>query len=78
MLFRVSCQACQISCLWTDDPKSFLESVCHRYRHCEAKLLDESHALSMRRKKAVGRVAAAQMMSPRAAVGARSRSAPAK
>jgi hypothetical protein len=41
MLCRVSCEACHISCLWTDDPKSFLESVCLRYRHCQAKLMDE-------------------------------------
>ena len=41
MLCRVSCKLCHISCLWTDDPKGFLESVCLRYRHCQAKLLDE-------------------------------------
>jgi hypothetical protein len=42
MLCRVSCEACHIECLWTDDPKSFLESVCLRYRHCQAKLIDEA------------------------------------
>jgi hypothetical protein len=41
MLCRVSCKACHISCLWTDDPKAFIESVCMRYRHCEAKLVSE-------------------------------------
>lgn len=41
MLCRVSCEACHLSCLWTDDPKAFLESVCLRYRHCQAKLMDE-------------------------------------
>ena len=41
MLCRISCEACHLSCLWTDDPKAFLESVCLRYRHCQAKLLDE-------------------------------------
>jgi hypothetical protein len=41
MLCRVSCKSCRISCLWTDDPKGFLESVCLRYRHCQAKLIDE-------------------------------------
>jgi hypothetical protein len=41
MLCRVSCKACHISCLWTDDPRGFLESVCLRYRHCQAKLIDE-------------------------------------
>ncbi len=41
MLCRVSCKACHISCLWTDDPKGFLESVCLRYRHCQAKLINE-------------------------------------
>jgi hypothetical protein len=41
MLCRVSCKVCHISCLWTDDPKAFIESVCMRYRHCEAKLVNE-------------------------------------
>ena len=41
MLCRVSCKACHISCLWTDDPKAFIDSVCMRYRHCEAKLVNE-------------------------------------
>ena len=41
MLCRVSCEACHISCLWTDDPQGFLESVCLRYRHCQAKLINE-------------------------------------
>jgi hypothetical protein len=44
MLCRVSCKACHISCLWTDDPRGFLESVCLRYRHCQAKLIDEGVA----------------------------------
>ena len=41
MLCRVSCEACSLSCLWTDDPKAFLESVCLRYRRCQAKLVYE-------------------------------------
>jgi len=41
MLCRVSCKACHISCLWTDDPKGFIDSVCLRYRHCEAQLIKE-------------------------------------
>ena len=41
MLCRVSCKACHISCLWTDDPRGFLASVCLRYRHCQAKLINE-------------------------------------
>jgi hypothetical protein len=41
MLCRVSCKVCHISCLWTDDPKGFLDSVCLRYRHCQAKLIHE-------------------------------------
>ena len=47
MLCRVSCKACHISCLWTDDPKGFLESVCLRYRHCQAKLINEAFARPM-------------------------------
>lgn len=41
MLCRVSCEACNLSCLWTDDPKAFLESICLRYRRCQAKLAYE-------------------------------------
>ena len=57
MLCRVSCQACHISCLWTDDPKAFLESVCQRYRHCQAKLVNEEFQRPIRapRAKAVTR-----------------------
>lgn len=44
MLYRLSCQACHLTSIWTDDPKSFLQTVCRRYRHCEAKLVDESFA----------------------------------
>jgi len=32
---------CHISFLWTDDPRGFLDSVCLRYRHCQAKLIHE-------------------------------------
>jgi len=55
MLCRVSCQSCHISCLWTDDPQGFLESVCLRYRHCQAKLIDEAFEapLLVRRARAV-------------------------
>ncbi|MGH7855759.1 MAG: hypothetical protein ACREQY_00390 [Candidatus Binatia bacterium] len=41
MLFRVSCKACRLSSIWTDDPGSLLQSVCLRYRHCEARLEEE-------------------------------------
>ncbi len=41
MLCRVSCKACRIFCLWTDDPRGFLKSVCLHYRDCRAKLIDE-------------------------------------
>jgi len=50
MLCRVSCQACHISCLWTDDPKAFIESVCQRYRHCQAKLVHEEFQKPIRAK----------------------------
>ena len=49
MLYRVSCQACNLSCLWTDDPRSFLQSVCLRYRHCRAKLVAEASAAEARK-----------------------------
>jgi hypothetical protein len=41
MLCRVSCEACNLSSLWTDDPRAFLETVCSRYRRCQAKLAYE-------------------------------------
>lgn len=44
MLVRVSCKACHLSSIWTDDPRSFLETVCLRYRHCEAKFDEEAFA----------------------------------
>ena len=55
MLCRVSCKTCHISCLWTDDPQGFLASVCLRYRHCQAKLINEGfeHALLVGRPRAV-------------------------
>jgi hypothetical protein len=55
MLCRVSCKSCHISCLWTDDPEGFLESVCLRYRHCQAKLTDEGfdETLVVKRAKSV-------------------------
>jgi len=57
MLCRVSCKLCHISCLWTDDPKGFLDSVCLRYRHCQAKVVDEpvEHALVSRRQRTISR-----------------------
>ena len=41
MLVRVSCRACRLASIWTDDPASFLETVCLRYRHCQARLQEE-------------------------------------
>jgi hypothetical protein len=38
MLYRVSCQNCRLSSLWTDEPEAFLASVCPRYRHRQARL----------------------------------------
>ncbi len=38
MLARISCQACHLSSLWTDDPKGFLQDVCPHYRSCAATL----------------------------------------
>ncbi len=48
MLCRVSCEACKLSCLWTDDPRAFLDSVCLRYRHCRAELVYEDAATPIR------------------------------
>ena len=62
MLCRVSCRTCHISCLWTDDPKAFLETVCQRYRHCQAKLVNEEFQAPIRpsRAKSVTRTRAGE------------------
>jgi hypothetical protein len=41
MLIRIACRPCHIQSLWTDDPQSFLESVCHHRKGCHAKLTEE-------------------------------------
>jgi len=44
MLMRVACVRCRLASLWTDEPRSFLATVCHDARHCEAILVDEEFA----------------------------------
>jgi hypothetical protein len=58
MLCRVSCEACHLSCLWTDDPRAFLESVCLRYRRCQAMLVYEEFSPRLTRPKAKVRAVA--------------------
>ena len=41
MLVRIACRPCRIQSLWTDDPESFLESVCHHRKGCQAQLSEE-------------------------------------
>jgi hypothetical protein len=41
MLARISCDACRLSALWTDDPQGFLDTVCMHYGECRARLLAE-------------------------------------
>ena len=41
MLVRISCKPCGISSLWTDEPHCFLQTICHRQRSCEARLVGE-------------------------------------
>jgi hypothetical protein len=41
MLLRIACVRCHLASLWTDEPRSFLATVCPDPRRCEAKLLDE-------------------------------------
>ena len=52
MLVRVSCRACRLASIWTDDPASFLETVCQRYRRCEARLEEEVMLAPKRPKRA--------------------------
>ena len=42
MLLRIACSRCRLASLWTDDPRSFLTTVCREPRRCEASFLDES------------------------------------
>jgi hypothetical protein len=41
MLTRISCDACRLSALWTDDPLGFLDTVCVHYSECRARLSAE-------------------------------------
>jgi len=41
MLKRVACIRCNLTSLWTDEPRCFLATVCRDSRRCEATLLDE-------------------------------------
>jgi hypothetical protein len=41
MLMRVACVRCRLASLWTDEPRSFLSTICRDPRRCEATLLDE-------------------------------------
>ena len=41
MLLRIACVRCRLGSLWTDEPHSFLATVCRDLRRCEATLLDE-------------------------------------
>ncbi|MGH7822406.1 MAG: hypothetical protein ACREQ9_21795 [Candidatus Binatia bacterium] len=42
MLVRISCRRCRLASLWTDEPRSFLGTVCHSPKECEARLVQES------------------------------------
>lgn len=41
MLLRIACARCRLASLWTDEPRSFLATICREPRRCEAMLLDE-------------------------------------
>jgi hypothetical protein len=42
MLARISCDACRLSALWTNDPLGFLDTVCRHYGECRARLSAEA------------------------------------
>lgn len=46
MLCRVSCELCGLYC-WTDDPASFIASLCGRPRRCRARVVDEKDAIAI-------------------------------
>jgi hypothetical protein len=48
MLMRIACVRCRLASLWTDEPRSFLATVCRDARHCEAILVDEEFAAAAR------------------------------
>ncbi len=72
MLFRVSCKTCHLSSIWTDDPQFFLQSVCLKYRHCAAKLVEEGPARVPRRKSALPAATAGLMTRKKSAEPAHS------
>lgn len=72
MLVRVSCRACRLASIWTDDPASFLETVCQRYRHCEARLEQEVALIPKRPKPAVRTPHGGPLATPRRRIAARS------
>jgi len=41
MLMRVACVRCRLESLWTDEPRTFLATICRDPRRCEASLFDE-------------------------------------
>jgi hypothetical protein len=41
MLVRIACSRCRLDSLWTDEPQSFLSTVCREPRRCQANLVDE-------------------------------------
>jgi hypothetical protein len=41
MLVRIACSRCCLDSLWTDEPQSFLSTVCRVPRRCQATLVDE-------------------------------------
>ena len=41
MLVRIACSRCRLECLWTDEPESFLSTVCRDPRRCQATLAAE-------------------------------------
>ncbi len=69
MLCRVSCEACHISSLWTDDPKAFLQSVCLRYRHCQAKLMNEGFERPLKAVRKAVRISASKLATEKVAPG---------
>lgn len=41
MLLRIACVRCRLASLWTDEPRSFLATICREPHRCKAMLLDE-------------------------------------
>jgi hypothetical protein len=69
MLVRVSCDGCDLRCLWTDEPRWFVDSVCLHPGDCRARFLEEEFTADPRDAAASGAGPGRPAKGPRALAG---------